>query len=121
MKKLFVIIILIANVSRADTLNFAWDPVTQDFSGNSIKELQGYKLYVSSSPIAAGWPIAGLTPVATVAADTTSKQLINDTVGKYYAVVTAFNSAGESEPSNEVSFEIKIKPPKAPTRLRVAN
>ncbi len=43
--------------------------------------------------------------------------MIENNVGKYFAVVTAYNAVGESARSNEVTFEVKAKVPSAPKNL----
>lgn len=117
MIKYILALSLIALNAHADTINLAWDAVTTDSTGAPIQALDGYKLYVSTSPIKATWP-SSITP--TIVA-TTTKSLTIDAVGKYYAVVSAYNVSGESGPSNEVTFEVKPKIPAAPTNLKVIN
>ena len=106
---LATLLFIIPICSFADTLTFQWDEVTTDVNGDPVVDLQGYKLYVSKE--------SGVytTPKAT---STEPKAIITETaIGKYYAVVTAYNSAGESSHSNEISFEVKAKVPSAPQKL----
>ncbi len=107
--------LLLANSAHADSFNLTWDAVTTDSAGAPIQALDGYKLYVSTSPIKATWPSSIIPIVVT----TNSKTITYDTVGKYYAVVSAYNASGESLPSNEVLFEVQLKAPGAPTNLKL--
>ena len=70
----------------------AWDP-------NAESNLAGYKVYVGTASSVYGTPVdVGLV---------TTFELINLTKGQtYYFAVTAYNSAGESGDSNEVSKTI---------------
>ncbi len=74
------------------TATLAWNAVT----GTTIS---GYKIYVGEAPKL----YTRTMTVGTV----TSSTVNNLTVGRtYYFAVTAYNSAGESTPSNEVSKTI---------------
>lgn len=108
MKKI-ILALLIAAPAYADTFTFTWDPPTEDTAGHQLSELTGYKFYVSSK--------AGeyTTPISTPATNTL--ELEENKPGVYFAVVTAYNSAGESTPSNEIQFEVKAKPPAPPKNL----
>jgi len=70
----------------------AWDP-------NAESNLAGYKVYVGTASSVYGTPVdVGLV---------TTFEVINLTKGQtYYFAVTAYNSAGESGDSNEVSKTI---------------
>ncbi len=116
---IFGILLLLPNSLLADTFNLAWDPVTQDVLGQPVAGLLGYKLYVSTTPLKANWPPSPIpAPYAIIPAGTTVKQVVKTIGGKYYAVVTAYNSVGESNASNEISFDVNIKSPAAPAGLR---
>ncbi len=111
--------LLIASPVYADSFNLAWDAVTLDAQGAPVVGPVTYKLYVSSSPMKATWPPpAAVVPLPTTG---TAKTVDQTAIGKYYAVVTASNSIGESGPSNEISFEVKAKPPAVPQGLKVTN
>lgn len=119
--KYLLALLLLASNAYADTFNLSWDAVTTDAQGDPVVGLTGYRLYVSNSPIKATWPpIASLAPQL-IAAPATSATVTRTALGKYYAVVTAHNEGGESGPSNEIMFEVKVKPPSNPTNLKVAN
>lgn len=112
MKKLiFVLCLLIPSLVRADNFSVIWDPVTLGVDGSPVVGLLGYKLYVSNT---AG--TYGATPEATVTANTTT--ISRSAVGTYYAVVRAYNAAGESANSNEISFQVRVKVPNAPANFK---
>jgi predicted phage tail protein len=102
----FLFALILAQVAYSDTLTFTWvaPPVSEQ------APVDGYKLYISK--------VAGeysITPKATV---TGTSAIVSETaIGKYFAVVTAYNTAGESGRSNEVTFEVKARAPGAPTGL----
>ncbi len=96
---------------RADSYTVIWDPVTLGVDGLPVVGLLGYKLYVSTMP-----GVYGATPKVTVMTNST---VISETmIGTYYAVVRAYNQAGESANSSEVTFQVKPKIPTAPTGFR---
>lgn len=117
-KKFLACSFLFISTASADTFKLAWDPVVNDIAGTRLGGVVSYKVYVSNSPIAASWPTTLQPDMVTTE---TNVVLNKNTVGKYYFVVTAFNDAGESTPSNEVTAEIKQKAPLAPTNLKVVN
>jgi len=113
MKRLILALcLLIPALSRADSFTVIWDQVTLDVAGQPVEGLLGYKLYVSTTT-----GTYGAIAEATVTANTTT--LTKDIVGTYYAVVRAYNATGESANSNEITFQVKPKTPKAPTSFRV--
>jgi hypothetical protein len=78
--------------SSTSTATLAWNAATGTVSG--------YKVYVGEAPRL----YTRTLTVGTVTSSTVS----NLTVGRtYYFAVTAYNSAGESAPSNEVSKTIQ--------------
>lgn len=119
MRKIFLILLLISPNLFADTFNLAWDASTTDSTGAPLTTPPSYKLYVSPNPLKASWPTT-LPPYATIPSGTTAS-VVQTTVGKYYAVVTATNAAGESGPSNEISFNVVAKLPAVPTSLRMTS
>lgn len=105
--------LIFAATAQAETVKFAWDPPTSNEDGSPLK-LDGYRLYVS--------PVAGkyAAPAATIGktATTYSYFLPPSLSGKYYVTLTAYNTVGESLPSNEIEFTTKPKPQAAGT-LRI--
>lgn len=76
----------------ATTATLAWNPVTD-------QTLNGYKVYVGTA--------SGLYTRTITVGNLTSYTVESLTAGTtYYFAVTAYNSAGESSPSNEVSKSI---------------
>lgn len=104
-------LLLIPSIALADIKTFTWDAPTTNADG-SPAVVTGYKLYISSSSGA-----YGSLPAATVT-ETTAVVTIT-TVGKYFAVVRAANGAGESANSNEVTFDVLQKLPRAPANFKV--
>ena len=107
---LFVFLLLISPCTFADTINLTWDSVTVDTSGNEITPT-GYKVYVSQS--------SGVYTTPTASTALPSQTLNMTTLGKYYVVVTAFNAAGESAYSNEITFTVVAKKPAIPQNLKI--
>lgn len=103
--------LIIANVAKADNISFIWEPVTLGIDGQPVVGLLGYKLYVSTT---AG--TYGATPKIITASNTT--EITENAIGTYYAIVRAYNEAGESANSNEVSFQVRAKVPNAPTQFK---
>lgn len=116
MKRIFFVLGLLSYIFLtspsvlADSFTFVWDKVTTDMNGAPIQELSGYKFYVSQTPGIYGAAI-GLPTQETITYTQTIK-------GKYYAVVTAYNSAGESARSNEVEFNVVVSKPAVPIGLK---
>jgi hypothetical protein len=79
--------ILAANFAAAGEVQLAWDPADT---------AQGYKIYKGTSPGAYGTP-------ATVGNVTTAPATGLTDCTMWYFAVTAFNAAGESAPSTEIS------------------
>jgi len=79
--------------STTSTANLAWNAVT----GTTVS---GYKIYVGEAPRLYSRTIN----VGTVTTSTVNSLTVGRT---YYFAVTAYNSAGESTPSNEVSKTIQ--------------
>lgn len=74
------------------TANLAWDPVTSP-------TLDGYKVYIGT--------VSGLYTRTITVGNVTSYTVDSLTTGTtYYFSITAYNSVGESPPSNEVSKHI---------------
>jgi hypothetical protein len=116
MYKIILASLLFASNVYADTFNLAWDATTQDSDGAPLTApLQSYKLYVSTIN-----PVPLTTPFATITAPTTTRSVVQNVPGTYFAVVTAVNANGESLPSNTISFQVLPKVPKAPATLRIA-
>jgi len=115
MKKLIftLILALFTLPAFAEQKGFEWDPVTLDIEGNTIV-VTGYRLYLSNTTGAYPNPAA-----VTVATPSATVNVIAP--GTYFAVVRAYNAVGESANSNEVSFVIAHKPPRAPANLKKNN
>jgi len=114
MKKLLLIALLLLPLPvLADTFAFTWDPVTTDTNGNQLFDLIGYKLYTSTQ--------SGVytTVAATVSAAATNVTINKTIPANYFAVVRAYNSAGEAANSNEVTFSVVAKKPAAAVNLQV--
>ena len=79
--------------STTSSATLTWDTVT----GTTVS---GYKVYVGEAP--------GSYPRTINVGTVTTSTVNNLTVGRmYYFAVTAYNGAGESDPSNEVSKTIQ--------------
>jgi hypothetical protein len=112
MKKLILALcLLIPAFVRADNISFIWDPVTTGIDGQPVIGLLGYKLYVSNT---AG--TYGAAPKIQVTGNTTV--ITENVIGTYFAIVRAYNEAGESANSNEVTFQVRPKVPNAPTQFK---
>jgi hypothetical protein len=102
-----------ATIAQAETVKFSWDPPTSNADGTPLK-LDGYRLFVS--------PTAGqyAAPATTISKTATSYiyTLPVSLEGKYYVILKAYNTAGESLPSNEVEFVTKPKP-QQPSLLKI--
>lgn len=102
-----------------DVVSLEWDKVTKDVSGNQLtKPLSGYKLYVAQTAGSYGTPTVAFIPPASSGA-IESYRYSNNVRGTYFAVVTAYNSDGESDYSNEVTFTVTAKMPAKSTALVV--
>ncbi len=100
---LLTLILLLSSAAFAgQDVTFQWDPYTSD-------TITGFKLYMASTTGVAVTP-ANLVATIPGQAVTTYKQL-NVTPGLHYWVLTAFTTGMESDPSNEVSYAVKLKPP----------
>jgi hypothetical protein len=90
------------NVWAGQDVKFVWDLYTSD-------PVVGFKLYMGSTP---GVTVVPANLVATIPgqAVVTYTQL-NVPVGIHYWILTAYGAPGESGPSNEVSYVVKLKPP----------
>lgn len=101
-------LLLFAREVAAETINFAWDPVTLGADGKPVQGLLGYKLYLSRT--------SGLYkyPSTFISASKTTASVNLTTGGEYFAVVRAYNGAGESGNSNEVKFTVVVPPPAPP-------
>lgn len=98
-------------IAFGDVVSLEWDKVTKDVSGNLLtKPLSGYKLYVAQTAGSYGTPtVVFIPPAASGAIE--SYHYSNTVRGTYFAVVTAYNSDGESDYSNEVTFTVTAKMP----------
>lgn len=118
MLKYLILALFYPSLLLADQFNVIWEPVTLDANSNQLNELPNYKLYISTSPIKSAWPLQ-ITPELTT--QDTKATFTRTKVGKYYVVVTASTSAGESGPSNEIFVEVKPVIPQIPANLKVIN
>lgn len=107
-----VFVVLYPSFALAGTINFAWDAVTTDTSG-APTTVTGYRLYTSKTS-------GTYTPPAASDVATTQTSVVINQAGKYYAVATAYNDSGESEYSNEVAFDVVLKP-SVPQNFRITS
>lgn len=99
---------------NADTFSLAWDPVTRDANDNTLISPPSYKVYLGPT---LGAPISSYTAKAVTTL--TNYSLYENRPGTWYIVVTAYNSAGESSRSNEISITVRARPaPPVNLRLR---
>lgn len=91
--------------AQAEIVKFAWDPPAPNPDG-SAQKIDGYKLYISPLPGRYAAPAATIGKTAI----SYSYFLPTSMSGKYYVVLTAYNTVGESLPSNEIEFTTKPKP-----------
>lgn len=123
MSALTLIILLIFSSPQAFTqpstqVTFEWTPVDLDINGNKIANLKEYRIYISKYSVAAcpspsSSPSSkGIVQISTPAKATTVSAPLPP--GYYFATVTAVNTAGESQKSNELSFYVPEPKPQAP-------
>ena len=106
MKKLFLILALLALPVQALDFGLIWDKV------DPLEEVQGYKLYEKT--IVAQTPVYTLVGTTTAAVNTIDLKGVSNV--KHVYVVTAFNVIGESPYSNEC---IVAPAPGGPRNLRI--
>ena len=107
---LFVLFFLMAIPVFAMDISFEWDP-------NSESDLAGYRLYQSGT--SGSYTFGAGNEVMAVLAGTEIGTLVGVMDGKWYWVLTAYDSQGnESGPSNEVSASIDQTAPAPPTNLQ---
>lgn len=96
MRKIVILLIcLIPSLLFAADYTFVWD-------ANTESDLDGYRLYQSSTP--GGYVFGDGNQVATAGAGDTSITITGVAAGDWYWVLTAFDYDGnESGPSNEVN------------------
>lgn len=107
---LWVLLMLLSVTSAAAQSNvtFTWAATATDITGNPTT-ISGYKLYLSKTSFIS--PTATPT-VVTVGTDTTATASLDS--GIWYGQITAYNSAGESARSNQLSFVVPKLIPIAP-------
>lgn len=112
MNKFIFVLLLLPSIAFADTVKVTWDAVTLDASGGPVQGLLGYKLYVSTQ--------SGVyaAPKVTVGPNVLEASFDEKVSGKYFAILKAFNAAGESKASPEGTFEIAVKPPAPPKTMK---
>ena len=95
-----------------DTVTLSWTAPTEDINNQPLAELSGYRLYDSPTP---GGPYAKIADIAAG----NLEYMLAPTEGDHYYVLTAWNSSGESDYSNEVGVTVSgaIARPKAPGGL----
>lgn len=107
--KYLLLLLFLPTIALAESVKFAWDPPPGE------APVSGYKLYIS--------PISGVygPPVSTVPSTSKTYTFLVplNMQGTFFVTVTAYNSVGESERSNEISFITKPKP-QAANNLRVS-
>ncbi len=108
MKKIFVVLavflmVLMAGAALAgQNVTFTWDSYISD-------PVTGFKLYMASTP---GVAVTPANLVATIPGQTSTLYMQpNVPPGIHYWVLTAYATGMESDPSNEVSYVVKLKPP----------
>lgn len=104
--------------AHSDVFKLEWDKVTTDTTGAPLTvKLSGYKIYVAQTSGNYGTPtIAFVAPALT---GTVEKYTYTNVVrGTYFAVVTAYNSKGESGHSNEITFTVLANIPDNPVGLK---
>jgi hypothetical protein len=102
---LIVVLLLGSAASAGQDVKFAWDP-------QNDPAVTGFKLYMAST---AGVAVTQANLVATIPGSTvTTYTQLNTPTGAHYWVLTAYQGALESGPSNEVTYTVK---PKTPTGL----
>lgn len=101
MKKL-LLALLVSTPCFADTINLTCDPVTVDTAGLPTV-VSAYKFYESST--------SGVKGTLKATSTTCDASFTENAVGIHYAVATAANVFGESDPSNETIFVINGKVP----------
>jgi hypothetical protein len=102
-------------VSSAEGVKLRWDaPV--------VGEPSGYTMYrytvvngVCGAPITPSFELYGVAPIGIAPTFTDSTPVI----GANYYHVTAYNSEGESLPSNQVCFQRQAQKTSAPQNLRI--
>jgi len=109
MRFLFLLLIL-PSIALADIKTFLWDAPATNVDG-SPAVVTGYNLYISNT--AGVYSVVAASPTATTATVTVN------TVGKFFAVVRAYNDTGESANSNEATFDVLQKVPGAPKNFKV--
>lgn len=102
MKKVWGLIIfsvlLLVNIVYAESIVvFTWD-------ANTESDLIGYRLYQSDT--SGVYNYGDGNQVATISAGTEKVAIYTSATGTEYWTVTAYNSEGESDPSNEVSSNL---------------
>lgn len=110
MRKLFLLLALstlsLAAQNHSVTLSWAWTQGTGDIATG---------FHIQRSAISGG----PYTTIATISSPTTLTYIDTNVVAgqQYYYVVTAFNSGGDSVPSNQVACTIPFQAPATPTGL----
>lgn len=96
-----------------DTVELSWTAPTESVDDQPLLELNGYRLYESAT---SGGPY---TKIEDIAAGNVTHMLIGLTEGSHFYVLTAWNSGGESDYSNQVQVDVAglIVRPKAPGSL----
>lgn len=101
MKKLLALLIALTTSLNAATVNLAWDP------SPTTTPAVTYRVYSS----------AGTAPFALVLTTASTSATLTFSVStRYY--ITAFNTNGESGPSNTLTITPPATPPAPPTNLR---
>jgi hypothetical protein len=99
---LLVLLLIPVSSWAGQNVKFQWDPYTAD-------PIVGFKLYMASAP---GVAIVPANLVATIPGQAVvTYTQVNAPVGIHYWVLTAYTASLESDPSNEVSYVVKLKPP----------
>ena len=96
-------LVLCTQVRAEEDVKFTWD------SYNSADDIDGFKLYMSSSPNVAAVP-ANLAATIPGKATITYTQLKVPAGMKYWRL-TAYKGAEESATSNETSYKVRLKAP----------
>ncbi len=98
--KYLLLILFLPTIAFAESVKFVWDAPVGDIP------VTGYKLYISPTSGVYGPPVSTVLSTS----KTYTFYIPTNMQGVFFVTVTAYNSVGESERSNEISFIPKPKP-----------
>lgn len=103
-----LVLLLIPSIVFAEPMKLVWDPVTTDTNGQPLAAPPKYRLYRKLST-SDRWKVVAEREGAWY-----TWYLPQPAYVTYTYRVTAFNEAGESAPSNELTIWIDTKPTEEP-------